>query len=154
MIVEEARSSTTNKLSLKQTALKSAQNLKQLLHHCATSFTDVHCSYSTTSLLRHRHRPLESEFRPAACCHLYDTHLRLPSYRSDIRLIEASALQHHLQMADSGAGTQPKPSSSVKLVLLGEAAVGKVRVIHFNDGASTQSSCTNLVIPRPPVREQ
>jgi hypothetical protein len=29
-------------------------------------------------------------------------------------------------MADSGAAA-PKPSSSVKLVLLGEAAVGKVR---------------------------
>lgn len=32
-------------------------------------------------------------------------------------------------MADSTSGT-PKPSSSVKLVLLGEAAVGKVWTVH------------------------
>ena len=33
-------------------------------------------------------------------------------------------------MADTSA--QPKPSSSVKLVLLGEAAVGKVRDINMS----------------------
>ncbi|KAF2455914.1 ras family-domain-containing protein [Lineolata rhizophorae] len=32
-------------------------------------------------------------------------------------------------MADSGAGSAPKPSSSVKLVLLGEAAVGKSSLV-------------------------
>lgn len=32
-------------------------------------------------------------------------------------------------MTDSTSGT-PKPSSSVKLVLLGEAAVGKVYIVH------------------------
>jgi hypothetical protein len=34
-------------------------------------------------------------------------------------------------MADSGTGNAaaPKPSSSVKLVMLGEAAVGKVRPV-------------------------
>jgi hypothetical protein len=31
-------------------------------------------------------------------------------------------------MADIGAASAPKPSSSVKLVLLGEAAVGKVQL--------------------------
>ena len=31
-------------------------------------------------------------------------------------------------MADSTAASAPKPSSSVKLVLLGEAAVGKVSI--------------------------
>ena len=32
-------------------------------------------------------------------------------------------------MSDSAAAAAPKPSSSVKLVLLGEAAVGKVRPV-------------------------
>jgi hypothetical protein len=49
-------------------------------------------------------------------------------------------------MADSASGAAaPKPSSSVKLVLLGEAAVGKVRPIHhrrlpqcYNTGALGQ----------------
>jgi hypothetical protein len=46
-------------------------------------------------------------------------------------------------MADPAAGgaSAPKPSSSVKLVLLGEAAVGKVRAI-MNDIRS--------VLPHPP----
>lgn len=35
-------------------------------------------------------------------------------------------------MADAGAAAGPKPSSSVKLVLLGEAAVGKVCYIPFD----------------------
>ena len=35
-------------------------------------------------------------------------------------------------MADSAGTAPPKPSSSVKLVLLGEAAVGKVRRIDFD----------------------
>lgn len=48
-------------------------------------------------------------------------------------------------MADSGAGSTPKPSSSVKLVLLGEAAVGKVSCRHAlqrlsSDAQASQSS--------------
>jgi hypothetical protein len=39
-------------------------------------------------------------------------------------------------MADSAGGSAPKPSSSVKLVLLGEAAVGKVS----NDVESSESA--------------
>jgi Ras-related protein Rab-5C len=40
-------------------------------------------------------------------------------------------------MSESASANAPKPSSSVKLVLLGEAAVGKVhlfldRVLHWN----------------------
>ena len=35
-------------------------------------------------------------------------------------------------MADSAGTAPPKPSSSVKLVLLGEAAVGKVSRIGFD----------------------
>jgi hypothetical protein len=39
-------------------------------------------------------------------------------------------------MADASA--QPKPSSSVKLVLLGEAAVGKVRPYSMLTGTTAQ----------------
>ena len=48
-------------------------------------------------------------------------------------------------MADSvtGSASAPKPSSSVKLVLLGEAAVGKVRVAIYH---------IRLVLPHPPDR--
>ena len=62
-------------------------------------------------------------------------------------------------MAD-GTAAQPKPSSSVKLVLLGEAAVGKVRSPLFCSCASTCSSYQMLtdralpVLPGPPFRQQ
>lgn len=47
-------------------------------------------------------------------------------------------------MSDSATANAPKPSSSVKLVLLGEAAVGKVRgALHL---AATQ------LPPHPPLR--
>lgn len=57
-------------------------------------------------------------------------------------------------MTDTTAAV-PKPSSSVKLVLLGEAAVGKVR-----DHCLAPRSCQtmtdhiSLVLPRPPFRQQ
>ena len=62
-------------------------------------------------------------------------------------------------MTDSTAA-QPKPSSSVKLVLLGEAAVGKVRGFLFCSRASTCSSYQTLtdralpVLPSPSFRQQ
>lgn len=62
-------------------------------------------------------------------------------------------------MTDSVAPTQ-KPSSSVKLVLLGEAAVGKVRNLSTTDVCGRCSPYQTLtyhaleVLPRPPLREQ
>ena len=43
---------------------------------------------------------------------------------------------HTAMPADSTPGSAPKPSSSVKLVLLGEAAVGKVFQILFAERPS------------------
>jgi hypothetical protein len=55
------------------------------------------------------------------------THLESPTYSPEfVATDHQTALP--LTMADSNA---PKPSSSVKLVLLGEAAVGKVGVCYF-----------------------
>ena len=75
-------------------------------------------------------------------------------------------------MADNAAAP-PKPSSSVKLVLLGEAAVGKVRrtqeciivfatwqTISLYDNCDALESKAQLilsaeaVVPRPPLRQQ
>ena len=62
-------------------------------------------------------------------------------------------------MADSGPGnTQaPKPSSSVKLVLLGEAAVGKVcymthgRLSHCHHPSSPDSTLSFIPVPQPRI---
>lgn len=43
-------------------------------------------------------------------------------------------------MSDSAAAAAPKPSSSVKLVLLGEAAVGKVCLSHVPDIPGTRAT--------------
>ena len=72
-------------------------------------------------------------------------------------------------MADASAAAGPKPSSSVKLVLLGEAAVGKVRGIRRQFDASKEALYMTFIIkthetlytdghhqiavvPRPPFR--
>jgi hypothetical protein len=55
-------------------------------------------------------------------------------------------------MADSGAAAQPKPSSSVKLVLLGEAAVGKV-CINIQASVVLQANI-HAVFTRHALREQ
>ena len=61
-------------------------------------------------------------------------------------------------MADSGAAAAPKPSSSVKLVLLGEAAVGKVCAKGSPRPAAeevdNEADMIGVVIARAPVREQ
>lgn len=64
-------------------------------------------------------------------------------------------------MADTTAAAA-KPSSSVKLVLLGEAAVGKVhhsflaplRSQELSSTAANTVSQTPPVLPRTPLREQ
>jgi hypothetical protein len=53
-------------------------------------------------------------------------------------------------MAD--ASTQPKPSSSVKLVLLGEAAVGKVHILGVR--ATHHLLIVSVVITRYAIRQQ
>lgn len=55
-------------------------------------------------------------------------------------------------MADAGNG--PKPTSSVKLVLLGEAAVGKVSQRIATPDDPIVSNLVNTVFSRSSIRQQ
>lgn len=60
-------------------------------------------------------------------------------------------------MSESASANAPKPSSSVKLVLLGEAAVGKVHL--FLDHVTLELTADRdfsllTVLARPSVRQQ
>jgi Ras-related protein Rab-5C len=60
-------------------------------------------------------------------------------------------------MSESASANAPKPSSSVKLVLLGEAAVGKVRLVLYRvtlELMADREFSLLTVIARPSVRQQ
>lgn len=57
-------------------------------------------------------------------------------------------------MADSAGAAAPKPTSSVKLVLLGEAAVGKVGFEDVHVNGTHKLTLTPQVLTRPALRKR
>lgn len=82
------------------------------------------------------------------------SHIRIagPFHSSRSPSRRRSTPQRAHAMADSNA---PKPSSSVKLVLLGEAAVGKVGFIDTMSTSRVQADrVASIVVSRPAIRQQ